>query len=258
MCTKNNKWLSGKERGVQDRRKEARENSRCRNTLSFPAFARARKRKGREKKGASSPHFHFSKSFPSFSSSSQFWTSHRHMAGHAFAWASVCWKMIDARTVQAGHLHKFSFFGTGRTLDWTFSPLSPFWERWRRRRRMVPCLWWLAKKRGKEGRRRRRRRQSINHLSYSTIPCPTAAPFFQGEGPALRAMYANLGGLPLTGEKGTDGAKVGKETPPKKFSDIPPPFFVFSLMAMHMPLPLAKILLFYLSTPMLDRRRVGL
>ncbi len=121
MCTKNNKWLSGKERGVQDRRKEARENSRCRNTLSFPAFARARKRKGREKKGASSPHFHFSKSFPSFSSSSQFWTSHRHMAGHAFAWASVCWKMIDARTVQAGHLHKFSFFGTGRTLDWTFS-----------------------------------------------------------------------------------------------------------------------------------------
>ncbi len=84
---------------------------------------------------------------------------------------------------------------------------------------MVPCLWWLAKKRGKEGRRRRRRRQSINHLSYSTIPCPTAAaaPFFQGEGPALRAMYANLGGLPpLTGEKGTDGAKVGKETPPKK------------------------------------------
>ncbi len=95
---------------------------------------------------------------------------------------------------------------------------------------MVPCLWWLAKKRGKEGRRRRRRRQSINHLSYSTIPCPAAAaaaPFFQGEGPALRAMYANLGGLPLTGEKGTDGAKVGKETPQKKFSDTPPPFLSF-------------------------------
>ncbi len=114
-----------------------------------------KKRKRKEKKRRLfSPHFHFSKSFPSFSSSSQFWTSHRHMAGHAFAWASVRWKMIDARTVQAGHLHKFSFFGTGRTLDWTFSPLSPFWERWRRRRRrMVPCLWWLAKKRGRtEGR----------------------------------------------------------------------------------------------------------
>ncbi len=87
----------------------------------------------------------------------------------------------------------------------------------------------VSEKKGEDGREghRRRRRQSINHLSYSTIPCPTAAaaaaPFFQGEGPALRAMYANLGGPAKKGRTG----KSWERNPRKSFLILLLPFLSF-------------------------------